>query len=416
MADYGIEAGEYAPDVITYTGQIGKIARQVIEGEGVVSEFGSLFGEDFTTGKDLEVAVYKAATGVDYSGTEAPAAPYPSSEVLLFKSAKKRTYPVRIDNNQIDESSIDAQAANKNAQEVVKTLYTGAFKDENGYVLSIFKDADPDDDEIIDGGTFVEIDDETKAKALLKEIKTFAKYIRRGSSEVNPKGLEVKAPRVCMLIPANVETELDVYARLSAENLDYTRYGIDEVFEYIPDAGENAEIYIFDARFAQIHRVHKDSYKEQPEAGCDNVKAYLHRYVQYAGCPLFSCVKLAEGATPPPIEHYLESDATYTFTAYDAEDPTTLDDSVGNKTARFPFTCSDGSYGIMMITAGNEYGATVAAYDPVEGSFYIHNGATGLWLSEGKFTTGTITDEIIAALPEGFEAWLEANTTKTKDA
>ena len=84
--DYGTTAANYTPDVL-YTG-IGKFARELIGSERINSRFSSLFKEPFKNGKDLEVKVYKKATGVDYSATDAPAAPYPAAEVLPEKSVE----------------------------------------------------------------------------------------------------------------------------------------------------------------------------------------------------------------------------------------------------------------------------------------------------------------------------------------
>jgi hypothetical protein len=299
MSDYGTIPAGYTATQNIYSGLIGKIGRQLVEGETINSEFSGLFKEEYKTGRELEVAVYKAATGVDYSATDAPEAPFPQKEVLIFKSATKRTYPVKIDDKEIREGALDEARAAEIAGEIVQTLYSGAFKEENKEIKSIIRGAVDTDtgagQQIIDGGSYAEPATETDAKALLAKIKNFAKLIRAGKKEVNPKGLEVKAPVVCELIPYNALTGIDVYARLGAENPEYTRFDIDEVYEYVPDVDEEEPaIYIFDSRYAQISKIHPDSYKEQPVAGCDNVNAFLHRYVQYAACPLFSAVKIVE--------------------------------------------------------------------------------------------------------------------------
>lgn len=296
MADYGLIPADYTATQNTYSGLIGKIGKQLVEGETINSEFAGLFKEDYKTGRDLEIAVYKAATGVDYSATNAPNAPFPKKEVLLFKGDKRRTYPVKIDEKEIRDGALDEARAAEIAGEIVQTLYSGAFKEENAQIRAIFAEAIDEGEvmEIINGGTYAKPATETDAKNLLAQIKNFAKLIRAGKAAVNPKGLEVKAPTVCALIPYNAVTGIDVYARLGAENPEYTRFDIDEVYEYVPEANETPAIYIFDSRYAQISKIHPDSYKEQPVAGCDNVNAYLHRYIQYAACPLFSAVKIKE--------------------------------------------------------------------------------------------------------------------------
>lgn len=300
MPDYGTKTGVggYSASTNGYSGMIGKIGKQLVEGETIESEFASLFKEPYKTGRDMEIAVYKQATGVDYSATDAPDAPFPQAEVLLFKQATKRTYAVKIDDKEIRESANDEAKAMETASAIVQTLYSGAFKEENENIVSIFADAVDTDAgsgvQIVNGGTYEEPATEAAAKSLLADMKNWAKLIRRGKAVANPKGLEVKAPVVCALIPYNAVTGIDVYARMGAENLDYSRYGIDEVYEYVPEDGETPAVYIFDTRYAQISKLHPDSYKEQEIAGCDNVNAFLHRYIQYAGCALFNAVKLTE--------------------------------------------------------------------------------------------------------------------------
>jgi hypothetical protein len=299
MPDYGTKTNGYQATANLYSGMIGKIGKQLVEGETIESEFAGLFKEPYKTGRDLEIAVYKQATGVDYSATDAPTAPFPQAEVLLFKQATKRTYPVKIDDKEIRESVNDEAKAMETASAIVQSLYSGAFKEENDNIVSIFADAEAgvsggDATKIVNGGTYAEPATENDAKSLLAQIKNWAKLIRRGKAVANPKGLEVKAPVVCALIPYNAVTGIDVYARMGAENVDYSRYGIDEVYEYVPEDGETPAVYIFDTRYAQIAKVHPDSYKEQEIAGCDNVNAFLHRYIQYAGCALFNAVKLTE--------------------------------------------------------------------------------------------------------------------------
>ena len=297
--DYGTPSASYTADKNIYSGMVGKIAKQLITGQGIESEFGSLFKEPMRNGKDLEVAVYMAATGKPYSATDAPAAPFPSSEVLIFKNNTKTTYAVKLDDNQIAESTTTQENATKAAAEIVQTLYAGAFKDENNTILSMLLGASPaaDPKQIVEGTQYTKPTSEETAKTLLSQIKNIAKEIRRGAADVNPKGLQVRAPRVVMFIPAEAETGIDVYARLGNMNEStFARYGVDDVFEYLVPSDETPTIYIADDRYFQISKVHEDSYKEQPVAGCDNVNAYLHRYIQYAACPLFSCVRMKQSA------------------------------------------------------------------------------------------------------------------------
>lgn len=295
--DYGTTAANYSPDVL-YTG-IGKFAKELIKSERINSRFSSLFKEEAKTGKDLEVKVYKKATGVDYSATNAPAAPFPSAEVLCFKGQTRRTYPVKIDEKDIYEASFNEGNARRAAETIVQTLYAAAFNEENGYAMAIFKDAKAASNQIVDYSyEYNDTDSEKGSRELLKQIKYVAGLIRKGETSVNPHGLNVPAASVKMIIPLSDEIGMDVYARMGAYNEAFAAYGVDEVITYTPDEGEEGEIYIFDNEYAQIAKVHPDSYKEQPIAGCDNYDAFLHRYVQYAGCPLFSCVRIKRKASP----------------------------------------------------------------------------------------------------------------------
>lgn len=299
MTDYGNST--YSPANNIYSGLVGKIAKQVIEGETIKSEFGSLFKEPMKNGKDLEVALYKAATGVEYNRTTPPTAGSPASDVLYFTEQERKTYPVKIDQKEIDEGATDGAAAERIAQEIVATLYSGAFKDENENIFKIFsmvnQNANPPQVVFGDTLSFLDVTNETDAKALLKVIKDTAKKVRKGSTAVNPRGNRVNAPRVCLLIPISAHDGVDVYARMGAYNREFDAYGVDDIFEYDPSAyglddADSLGVYVFDDRYVQARKVHPDSYKEHPVAGCDNVDAYLHRYIMYAACPLFNCVKI----------------------------------------------------------------------------------------------------------------------------
>lgn len=298
--DYGTAPASYTPDVI-YSGMIGKIAKQVIEGTTIRSKFAGLFKEPMRFGKDLEAALIKAATGKDYTPTGDVTAADPSADVLIFKNSKKRTYSVKIDYNRINEIAVDGERAQREAEMIVQSLYSGAFADENTYILSAFSGATAGTPssagtvQIVSGSNYTIPTDTASAQKLLQAIKDYAKYIRQGDTSVNPRANSCIADTVCMIIPAKVMTAIDVYGRLDFNNNEYSRFDVDEVYEYIPASGGDDSIYIFDTKYAQFCKLHEDSYKEADKAGNDNVDAFLHTYRQYAACPLFSAVKLEQG-------------------------------------------------------------------------------------------------------------------------
>ena len=106
------------------------------------------------------------------------------------------------------------------------------------------------------------------------------------------------AAYVGVLIPERILQGLNVWARMGAYNAQYSTIDADYIFTYTPDEGDEGDIFVFDTDYMQIWKKRPDSYKEHPVAGCDNVEAFLHRYMLYAGCPLFSCVKIKPDPAP----------------------------------------------------------------------------------------------------------------------
>ena len=299
MADYGKTATEYKPAAGVYTGLIGKIAEEVIRGEMVKGHFDSLIKGTFTSGKDLEVALLKRATGTAYNRTTPPKADAPAVSVLYHTQDTARTYSVLIDDNEIQEGTISAEKANEYAAEVVQTLYNGAEDETNNYVVSILKDANAEAKQIIEAAyQYNDFKTERGCKELLQAINTNAAYIRKGERSVNPQGNKVMAAFVGVLIPERILQGLNVWARMGAYNAQYSAIDADYIFTYTPDEGDEGEIFVFDVDYMQIWKKRPDSYKEHPVAGCDNVEAFLHRYMLYAGCPLFSCVKIKPDPAP----------------------------------------------------------------------------------------------------------------------
>ena len=330
--DYGVTAATYTPD--TFYSGVGKFAEQLVRSERIESRFSSLFKEPMKTGKDLETVVYKKATGVDYSATNAPAAPYPTAEVLCFKGQERRTYPVKLDRKDLDETALNEAGAQSAAEAVVQTLYAAAIEEENDYAISVFKDAKAASNQIVDYTyQYNDTDSEKGAKELLKQVKYVAGLIRKGETSVNPHGLKVPAASVKMLVPLSDEIGMDVYARMGAYNESFAAYGVNEVITYTPDEGEEGEIYIFDNEYAQFRKAHADAYRQQEIAGCDNVDAFLHRYVQYAGCPLFSCVRIKRKTNP--------TDNSVETVKIDNSTPVKIDDSTPVNTQMYA------SYGTM---------------------------------------------------------------------
>lgn len=299
MADYGVSATDYAPDVNVYSGLIGKIAKQVIEGETVRTKFDSLFKDPIEYGKDLETVLYEAATGVAYSPTDPTVtAGEPKSHVLYFKDWTKRSYGVLLDQNQIDEGSIDGAAATRIAQTIVDTLYQGDRREKNGYIMSALAGTSKGAPgtaakNIVDGGTYAVPSDKETAQTVLLAIQNYADKVRDGSPAVNMSKLEVPANRVVLILPQALNRQIGTYLLAQTYDNDYSRYGVNEIITYDPTiyTEANEAIFIFDDRYTQF-RQKPTSYKEKPMPESDNVKSFLHSYRMYAICDLFPAVRI----------------------------------------------------------------------------------------------------------------------------
>lgn len=300
--DYGKAPSAYTPDIITYTGMLGKIAKQVVEGEGVRSLFDVFQKEDIEYGKDLEVVLYETATGMPYNRKAllTDRADDPAKHVLIFKELTERTYGVIVDENQIRQSANNATVAERNAEIIIDTLYQGANLEKNAYVMDIFTGLTAgvplgDNVNIVNGGSLAEISDEATARAFVLAVRQAAKKIRRGSASVNAYNLKKEANRVVMVTPSDNVDKVDVLLRMNVYNDEYSRFAVDDVVEY--DASEypeaNGATWIVDERFIQL-RKQREYYGEQPIARSANVDAYLNTAYMYAACPLFSGVKISE--------------------------------------------------------------------------------------------------------------------------
>lgn len=297
----GKKISEYTPDTMTYSGRIGKIAKEVIEGESTPSKFNVFLKDIGEYGKDIEVSLYKKAQGAATTRTGAVTFPAPTANVLLFKDWVQKTYPVRIDKLQIAESSTNGDTAAKNADEIVQTLYEGAEWDKNQNAMGAFStltagipSAEGATD-IVELGGVPEITDEAGADAYLLAVKDAAKLMREGSPDVNPYGLNVRARRIVMIAPAQSVNRVDVYKRAGSFENKYTLFDVDEIIEYDPSmfAGTGAATFIVDERFAQFYE-RENEYEETKAKGNRGVDACLYTNNLFGICPLFNAVKIPQ--------------------------------------------------------------------------------------------------------------------------
>lgn len=303
MADYGVTPNNYNPDIITYSGQIGKIAKQIIETTGIKSKFDTFEKEPIEYGKDIEITIFEEATGVQYDPDNPPAnVPNPKGHTLLFKTLDEQVYPVKINSWEIDKAVTSTEYAEDEATKIVDTLYNGDRKRKNEMIYNLLNSAasgapNPDGSvQIVAGGSVPEVSDEASAKQLVILIKTFAAGMREDAAAHNPYALDKGAERVVLVIPYQTKAKLDVYLFAGSEQPDYLNYGVNEVLT-VPAAETDGAIYLVDDKYIQM-RTRKFKYAEEPIAGNDTVKAYLLTSRMYAACPFYTAVKITQSATP----------------------------------------------------------------------------------------------------------------------
>jgi hypothetical protein len=297
MADFGATGANYSPDVLS-TGLIGKIAKQVVEGESVPYLFSSLDKGQITTGKDLEIALIKAAVGVDPTA-DSPDFEKPEFLTRYFKEWLPKVFPVMVDYEDIDDGATNEANAEAQASKIVDSLYQGASKFKNEQAIAAFVAAiAPEAGHITNVGGAEEITNEATANSYLSLVKRIAKKVRRGSPSVNVDGLDIPAERVVMIAPADRITQIDVYKRTATEQLEYARFDVDEVIEYDPDkfSAMNGATIICDERYVQFYEKARH-YSERLRVGADNgnsVEAALNVRLAFWLCPLFNAAVITE--------------------------------------------------------------------------------------------------------------------------
>lgn len=295
MADLGLAGAAYTPSVNS-TGLIGKIAKQVLEAEEIPYLFSEVSKGTLKYGKDVEASLMRAATGAAPT-TDSPEFEKKAREALYFRTWTSRVYPIAVDYEDIDDAATNAADAEKIAAQYVDSLYQGAANEKNtnavAAIVGAIATVSTATPAVVQLGGLAEISDEATAKAYLSAVKKVAKKVRRGSASVNPAGGKVNAERVIMLAPQNTIVDVDVYARLNAEQEDkYGRYDVDYIIEYDADAFPtlNGGTLIADARYFQFYEKNR-TWGERTKIGADNgrtVEMALNTRDMYALCRLFN--------------------------------------------------------------------------------------------------------------------------------
>lgn len=301
MADFGKSGEDYKPNL--FSGIIGKIAYQVVEGMDTVSKFDTFNKESVETGKDIEITLYEDATGVEYNKEGQMVIPDPTNHTLYFTEYDERTYLTKINKWDIDKASKDRSYAEKSAGVIIETLYGGdkARVKEQNYAQFIAAAASAGAPnaagsvKIVSTGSVPEVTDETSARAVLSAIKLTASGMREEPEAFNPYALPTRPRRIVMLIPYQTRVKLELYLLTTIRNLNYSDYGVDEVID-IPASKIEGSIFIVDERYVQ-NRVRKMVYEEYPiQFSGGNVKAGLSTSRMYALCPLFPAAVIKQEA------------------------------------------------------------------------------------------------------------------------
>lgn len=302
MADFGKSATDYKPEL--YSGIIGKIAYQVVEGMDTISKFDTFNKESVETGKDIEITLYEDATGTAYSKDGQTVIPDPVNHTLYFTEYDERTYLTKINKWDIDKASKDRDYAEKTAGVIVETLYGGdkaRVKEQNyaQFIAAAAAAGAPNADgsvKIVSTGSVPEVTDEASARAVLSAIKLTASGMREEPEAFNPYALPKRPRHIVMLIPYQTRVKLELYLLTTIRNLNYSDYGVDEVID-IPANKVEGSIFIVDERYVQ-NRVRKMVYEEYPiQFSGGNVKAGLSTSRMYALCPLFPAAVIKQAAS-----------------------------------------------------------------------------------------------------------------------
>lgn len=299
--DYGTPGASYKPSVI-FSGQIGKIAQQVIEGMDIRSKFDVFDKSDIEYGEGLEVTLYEEATGLEYNANgNYTSFPNPVGHTLLFNKTDDFVFFTKINKFDINKASFDAASAEKNAEVIVETLYDGDRLRKNTKVYELLNTAvagtpsNAGTTQIVNGGQFAEVTDKATAEAFVLSVKLLAGAMRNEPEIVNPYGLKKTASRrIVLVLPYQLRVKVNTYLKAQSSDAEYLQYDVDEIVEVPATATGNA-VYLVDDRYVMIKK-RKFGYEEKNIFGTGgNVQAALVTSRGYWICPLFPAAKLTQG-------------------------------------------------------------------------------------------------------------------------
>lgn len=304
----GADATNYTNNV--YSGRIGKVTKQIVEGMDTPAKFAVFDKEDIENGEALEITLYEDATGLDYNPAGVNAISDPTSHTLYFNKLDEKTYTAKIDKWDIDKAASSTAYTEKVAGVITETLYGGDNEHvkETMYTnLASLTAGSPNADgstKLVGVGGVPEITNLATAQAVLTQIKLIAEGMREEPAAFNPYGLKKRPREIVLLLPYETRAKLEVYLFSNAENIDYTRYGVDHV-ESVPSSKTDGAIYLLDVDYIQ-NRLRKKVYEERPVFGSGgNVKAALSVSRMFAICPLYCAVKIPQTAVAGAGENAL---------------------------------------------------------------------------------------------------------------
>lgn len=300
VPDYGTSGANYKPATI-YSGQIGKIAQQVIEGMEIPSKFDTFDKPDIEYGEALEVTLFEEATGIEYNKDGISGAiPDPKGHTLIFSSFDEFTFFTKIDYWNIARAMKDSAVAEKESEVIIETLYDADRLRKTGKVYELLNTATAGAPvgtgatQIVNAGQFVEITDKESALSCVTAVALVAAGMRNEPEAFNPYGFKKAARKIVAVIPYQIRVRVKNLLLSQSSNAELVTWGVDEIIE-VPASKVNNAIYVVDERYLQLKR-RRQRYEEKEIFGSGgNVKVALSVSRMYAACPFFPAAKLTQG-------------------------------------------------------------------------------------------------------------------------
>lgn len=301
-------------------------------------------------GTDIQEIYENPASAEQYEYTDSAMAKLltitdPDTHVAYYRLNRKELYTKTITREGLQQAFSSWDKFDDYVSSITNSLYSGNYIDEFKYTKDLIDGAYDDDKVIVEKVSAVT--DETTAKAFVKKCRTLFSKFKFPSTEYNAyskfsgaKGLVTTwtdEDRICLLVRADVMTEVDVEVLARAFNMDSTKL-MGRIIEV--DKFENDEILgvICDEAWLQIY----DNIFRFTEFYNARVMAwnqYLHAWNTFAISPFANAVVLATAKPIPATK--IELDASSYSGAVGTDIPFTVTLTPSTSTTDVEFDSSD---------------------------------------------------------------------------